>query len=98
MWKQEGASKEDIDQLSKFKFRKSSDDEKFIAGDVKGPPGGIMTECGTDSPTEHVLSQEDALMKSKGQVRRTSGRWAIEALQWRKIHEGCVWKEWKFMD
>ncbi|GLT40473.1 hypothetical protein SLA2020_146100 [Shorea laevis] len=56
---QEGASKEDIDQLSKFKFRKTSDDEK-ITGNVQGPLGGIMTECGTDSLNEHVLSQEDA--------------------------------------
>ncbi|XP_022739008.1 E3 ubiquitin-protein ligase At4g11680-like isoform X2 [Durio zibethinus] len=56
---QEGASKEDIDQLSKYKFRKIGDDEKS-AGDVQGPVGGIMTECGTDSPMEHVLSQDDA--------------------------------------
>ena len=57
---QEGASKEDIDQLSKFKFRKIGDDEKS-AGDVQGPVGGIMTECGTDSPMEHLLSQDDAV-------------------------------------
>ncbi|KAK8578721.1 hypothetical protein V6N13_142002 [Hibiscus sabdariffa] len=56
---QEGASKEDIDQLSKFKFRKIGDDEK-AAGDVQGPVWGIMIECGTDSPMEQVLSQDDA--------------------------------------
>ncbi|WJZ82271.1 hypothetical protein VitviT2T_002041 [Vitis vinifera] len=56
---QEGASKEDIDQLSRFKFRKVGDIEK-IDGDIQGACGGIMTECGTDAPTEHVLSQEDA--------------------------------------
>ncbi|CAI0476403.1 unnamed protein product [Linum tenue] len=56
---QEGASKEDIDQLVKFKFRRASDNEKLAVGDQE-TPGGIMTECGTDSPIEHVLSQEDA--------------------------------------
>ncbi|KAM7256583.1 hypothetical protein ACFE04_012324 [Oxalis oulophora] len=55
---QEGASKEDIDQLSKFKFRRVSDEK--LPGDSQGPHGGIMTECGTDSPIEHVLSPEDA--------------------------------------
>lgn len=58
--KQEGATKEDIDQLSKFKFRTVCDNEK-LGGDVQGLHGGIMTECGTDSPIEHVLSQEDAV-------------------------------------
>ncbi|KAK9003556.1 hypothetical protein V6N11_084198 [Hibiscus sabdariffa] len=56
---QEGASKEDIDQLSKFKFRKVGDDEKSAA-DVEGPVGGIMTECGTDSPLERGLPKDDA--------------------------------------
>ncbi|TYI34698.1 hypothetical protein ES332_A03G026600v1 [Gossypium tomentosum] len=56
---QEGASKEEIDQLSKFKFQKIGDNEK-PAGDVQGPVGGIMIECGTDSPMEQVLSQDDA--------------------------------------
>ncbi|XP_023540887.1 E3 ubiquitin-protein ligase At1g12760-like [Cucurbita pepo subsp. pepo] len=56
---QEGATKEDIEQLSKFKFRKLDDAEKFSA-DLHEPLGGIMTECGTDSPIEHALSQEDA--------------------------------------
>ncbi|CAI0476421.1 unnamed protein product [Linum tenue] len=56
---QEGASKEDIDQLVKFKFRRASNNEK-LADEDQETPGGIMTECGTDSPIEHVLSQEDA--------------------------------------
>ncbi|KAJ9173561.1 hypothetical protein P3X46_016683 [Hevea brasiliensis] len=56
---QEGASKEDIDQLSKFKFRRTVNSEKLV-GEAQGPLGGIMTECGTDSPVEHVLSEEDA--------------------------------------
>lgn len=62
--KQEGATKEDIEQLSKFKFRKMGDNEK-LGGDVQGLPGGIMTECGTDSSMEHVLSQEDAVCSCK---------------------------------
>ncbi|XP_024453463.1 E3 ubiquitin-protein ligase At4g11680 isoform X1 [Populus trichocarpa] len=56
---QEGASKEDIDQLAKFKFRRDGDIDK-LTGDDQGCSGGIMTECGTDSPMEHVLSGEDA--------------------------------------
>lgn len=56
---QEGASKEDIDQLPKFKFRRTGDNEK-LAGEAQGSLGGIMTECGTDSPVEHVLPEEDA--------------------------------------
>ncbi|KAJ8767640.1 hypothetical protein K2173_018198 [Erythroxylum novogranatense] len=56
---QEGASKEDIEQLSKFKFRRLGDVDK-ITVDAQAPIGGIMTECSTDSPIEHTLSQEDA--------------------------------------
>ncbi|XP_061364207.1 E3 ubiquitin-protein ligase At1g12760 isoform X3 [Gastrolobium bilobum] len=56
---QEGASKEDIEQLSKFKFRRTESNEK-LAGSTQGPVGGIMTECHADSPIEHVLSDEDA--------------------------------------
>jgi hypothetical protein len=61
--KQEGASKEDIDQLAKFKFRRDGDIDK-LTGDDQGCSGGIMTECGTDSPMEHVLSGEDAVPSS----------------------------------
>ncbi|GAV68923.1 zf-RING_2 domain-containing protein [Cephalotus follicularis] len=56
---QEGASKEDIDQLSKFKFLRVCNNEK-LTNDAQGQNGGIMTECGTDSPIEHVLSGDDA--------------------------------------
>ncbi|XP_050228582.1 E3 ubiquitin-protein ligase At1g12760-like isoform X2 [Mercurialis annua] len=56
---QEGASKEDIDQLSKFKFRRVDNNEK-LSGDEQETLGGVMTECCTDSPVEHVLSEEDA--------------------------------------
>ncbi|KAJ1376148.1 Zinc finger, RING-type [Sesbania bispinosa] len=56
---QEGASKEDIEQLSKFKFRRVESNEK-PTGNAQGPVGGIMTECQADSPIEHVLAEEDA--------------------------------------
>ncbi|MED6119170.1 hypothetical protein PIB30_009272 [Stylosanthes scabra] len=56
---QEGASKEDIEQLSKYKFRKVENNEK-LAGNTQGPVGGIMTECRSDSPSEQVLAEEDA--------------------------------------
>ncbi|KAF8412305.1 hypothetical protein HHK36_000266 [Tetracentron sinense] len=52
---QEGASKEDIDQLPKYKFRRIGDFEK-LNGEIQG----VMTECDTDTPTKHVLSLEDA--------------------------------------
>lgn len=58
--KQEGASKEDIEQLSKFKFRKVESNEKQTDNN-QGPVGGIMTECRADSPIEHVLAEEDAV-------------------------------------
>lgn len=58
---QEGASKDDIEQLVKYKFRKISGNIEKQTGEIDGSPsGGIMTECGTDSPIEHVLSLEDA--------------------------------------
>ncbi|KAH1202113.1 E3 ubiquitin-protein ligase [Glycine max] len=56
---QEGASKEDIEQLSKFKFQRTETNEKH-AGNTQGAAGGIMIECDADSPIEHVLSDEDA--------------------------------------
>ncbi|KAF6133961.1 hypothetical protein GIB67_040725 [Kingdonia uniflora] len=56
---QEGASKEEIDQLPKFKFRRICEMEK-LNGEIQGPFGGIMTECNTDPPVEQVLSPEDA--------------------------------------
>ncbi|KAK1588042.1 hypothetical protein Q3G72_019362 [Acer saccharum] len=57
--KQEGASKEDIDRLSKFKFQSIGENEK-LSGDTQTSDGEIMTECGTDTPREHFLAQEDA--------------------------------------
>ncbi|KAG6427123.1 hypothetical protein SASPL_111363 [Salvia splendens] len=56
---QEGATKEDIERLPKFRFRKIGDFEKQN-GDTQESFGGIITECDTDSPTEHVLPLDDA--------------------------------------
>ncbi|KAE9607728.1 putative aminoacyltransferase, E1 ubiquitin-activating enzyme [Lupinus albus] len=56
---QDGATKGEIERLSKFKFRRIENDEKH-AGNTEGPAGGIMTECVADSPIERVLSEEDA--------------------------------------
>ncbi|WJX60326.1 hypothetical protein P8452_45550 [Trifolium repens] len=56
---QEGASKEDIEQLAKFKFRRVESNEKQT-DNIQEPAGGIMTECRADSPIEHVLAEEDA--------------------------------------
>lgn len=57
---QEGATKEDIERLPKYKFRKLGDFEKQN-GEIQESFGGIMTECDTDSPIEHVLPPEDAV-------------------------------------
>lgn len=57
---QEGATKEEMDHLPKYKFRKISDFEK-VNGEIQESFGGIMTECDTDTPTEHAPSQEDAV-------------------------------------
>ncbi|WOL10031.1 E3 ubiquitin-protein ligase [Canna indica] len=55
---QEGASEEDICQLPKYKFRRIGDPEKL--DETSGPFSGIMTECDSDSPVEHVISAENA--------------------------------------
>ncbi|KAH0863883.1 hypothetical protein HID58_081094 [Brassica napus] len=57
---QEGASKEDIEQLTKFKFRKVGGVNKHAGDEAQANTVGIMTECGTDSPLEHTILQEDA--------------------------------------
>lgn len=57
--KQEGATKEDIEQLRKFKFQRKSNEK--LADNTQGPVGGIMTECHADCPIEHVLPDEDAV-------------------------------------
>ncbi|RZC55073.1 hypothetical protein C5167_013929 [Papaver somniferum] len=45
--------------LRKFKFWKIGYFEKQ-RGEVQGPVGGIMTECNSEAPVEHVLSLENA--------------------------------------
>lgn len=57
---QEGASDEDISQLPRYKFRRIVDVEK-ICGEISGPFGGVMTDCSSEAPTEHVLSEEDSV-------------------------------------
>ncbi|KAK1261672.1 E3 ubiquitin-protein ligase [Acorus gramineus] len=56
---QVGASEEDIRQLPKYKFRRFSSFDK-LSGEISGTSGGIMTECGAETPREHSLSPEDA--------------------------------------
>ncbi|KAL7258870.1 hypothetical protein ACSBR1_004890 [Camellia fascicularis] len=56
---QEGATKEDIERLPKYKFKRIGEFEKQN-GEIQESFGGIMTECDTDTPIEHVLSLEDA--------------------------------------
>ncbi|KAL3517115.1 hypothetical protein ACH5RR_024017 [Cinchona calisaya] len=56
---QEGATKEDIERLPKYKFRRFGDSEKQN-GEIQESFGGIMTECDTAAPIEHVLPLEDA--------------------------------------
>lgn len=56
---QEGATREDIERLPRYKFRRIGEFEK-PSGQTQESFGGIMTECDTDTPIEHVLSLEDA--------------------------------------
>ncbi|GAB4844436.1 hypothetical protein Ancab_037800 [Ancistrocladus abbreviatus] len=56
---QEGATKEDIERLPKYKFRRLGDFEKQN-GEIQESFGGVMTECDSSTPIEHVLSPEDA--------------------------------------
>ncbi|KAL6513586.1 hypothetical protein OROGR_021072 [Orobanche gracilis] len=56
---QEGATKEDIERLPRYNFRKIGDFEKQNS-EIEGAFGGIMTKCDIDSTMEHVLPLEDA--------------------------------------
>ncbi|XXG67197.1 hypothetical protein AAC387_Pa06g0599 [Persea americana] len=56
---QEGASDEDICQLPKYKFRRIVEAEK-LSSETSESSGGIMIECGSETPIERVLSAEDA--------------------------------------
>ncbi|KAK9207420.1 hypothetical protein WN943_017707 [Citrus x changshan-huyou] len=55
----EGATEEEIDRLPKFKFSRIDGLEK-VNGEIQEPFGGIMIECDTDMPMEHVISEDDA--------------------------------------
>ncbi|XWS46032.1 hypothetical protein CRYUN_Cryun14cG0030000 [Craigia yunnanensis] len=55
----EGVTEEELDRLPKYKFRRVGDFEK-VNGEIQESREGIMTECNTDTPTERILSHEDA--------------------------------------
>ncbi|KAL2892284.1 hypothetical protein RDABS01_008193 [Bienertia sinuspersici] len=56
---QEGATREDIDRLPRYKFRRLGQIEDK-SGEIQGF-GGIMTQCDTDTLIEHALSEEDSV-------------------------------------
>lgn len=56
---QEGATKDDIDRLPKYKFKRIDDFEKQN-GEIEEAFGGLMVECDTDTPIEHALPREDS--------------------------------------
>ncbi|CAN6836439.1 unnamed protein product [Brassica oleracea] len=56
---QEGASDEEIERLPKFKFLTVRNSEK-VNGEIRETHGGIMTQLGVDSPSERVLSSDEA--------------------------------------
>ncbi|KAF3582049.1 hypothetical protein DY000_02028812 [Brassica cretica] len=55
----EGASDEEIERLPKFKFLTLKNSEK-VNGEIRETHGGIMTQLGVDSPSERVLSSDEA--------------------------------------
>ena len=57
---QEGASDEEIERLPKFKFLTVRNSEK-VNGEIRETHGGIMTQLGVDSPSERVLSSDEAV-------------------------------------
>lgn len=61
--KQEGATKEEIDNLPMFKFCAVSDSEK-VSGEIQESFRGIMVECNVDSrhsSTKRPLFEKDAV-------------------------------------
>lgn len=54
-----GASKEEIELLPKYTFHRIGSEEKSNE-ETPTPCGGILKECGTDSPIERSLTAEDA--------------------------------------
>ncbi|KAJ9171335.1 hypothetical protein P3X46_014720 [Hevea brasiliensis] len=59
MTDREGATKEEIDQLPKYKFHRKGNFEN-VNGEIQASFGGTMAECEIDMPTERLLSHEDA--------------------------------------
>lgn len=59
MTEREGATEEEIDRLPKFKFSRVDGLEK-VNGEIQESFGGIMIECDTDMPMEHVIFEDDA--------------------------------------
>ncbi|KVH95451.1 Zinc finger, RING/FYVE/PHD-type [Cynara cardunculus var. scolymus] len=55
----EGASKEDIELLPKFTFHREGGAGR-TNDEIQGVCGGVMTEYGTETPIERVLSPKDA--------------------------------------
>ncbi|KAJ4904303.1 RING/U-box superfamily protein [Raphanus sativus] len=55
----EGASDEEIERLPRFKFLTVRNSEK-VNGEIRETHGGIMTQLGIDSPSERVLSSDEA--------------------------------------
>ncbi|CAI8598442.1 unnamed protein product [Vicia faba] len=55
---QEGATKEEIDLLPKYKFRIIKELKK--EGDAQESSRGVMTECESGSASEHIIALEDA--------------------------------------
>ncbi|XP_058739878.1 E3 ubiquitin-protein ligase At1g63170-like [Vicia villosa] len=55
---QEGATKEEIDLLPKYKFRIIKEFKKD--GDAQESSRGVMTECDSDLASEHIIALEDA--------------------------------------
>ncbi|KAK7394851.1 hypothetical protein VNO78_15392 [Psophocarpus tetragonolobus] len=55
---QEGATKEEIDRLPKYKFRIVKEFKK--EGDIEESSRGIMTESDCETATEHAIALEDA--------------------------------------
>ncbi|CAG7908632.1 unnamed protein product [Brassica rapa] len=56
---QEGASDEEIERLPRLKFLTVRNSEK-VNGEILETHGGIMTQLGVDSPSERVLSSDEA--------------------------------------
>lgn len=62
----EGGIESFLERLPKYKFQRIGASCEKQNGDsqieeIQEPPSGKMTECNTDTPTEHVLPLEDAV-------------------------------------